>query len=99
MTAMLLNRAIGKRLTCVFVDNGLLRLNEAEQVMEMFAGKFDLNIIHAKAEDRFLNALKGIADPKPNVKLSAIHSLKFLMKKRQNRNKSNGWHRALSIRM
>lgn len=62
VTAMLLNRAIGKRLTCVFVDNGLLRLNEAEQVMEMFAGKFDLNIIHAKAEDRFLNALKGIAD-------------------------------------
>ena len=68
MTAMLLNRAIGKRLTCVFVDNGLLRLNEAEQVMEMFAGKFDLNIIHAKAEDRFLNALKGIADPEAKRK-------------------------------
>ncbi|KJF78097.1 GMP synthase [Morganella morganii] len=68
VTAMLLNRAIGKRLTCVFVDNGLLRLNEAEQVMEMFAGKFDLNIIHAKAEDRFLNALKGIADPEAKRK-------------------------------
>ncbi len=40
VTALLLNRAIGKRLTCVFVDNGLLRLNEADQVMEMFAGKF-----------------------------------------------------------
>ena len=68
VTAMLLNRAIGKRLTCVFVDNGLLRLNEAEQVMAMFAGKFDLNIIHAKAEDRFLNALKGIADPEAKRK-------------------------------
>lgn len=68
VTAMLLNRAIGKRLTCVFVDNGLLRLNEAEQVMAMFAGKFDLNIIHAEAEDRFLNALKGIADPEAKRK-------------------------------
>ena len=63
VTALLLNRAIGKRLTCVFVDNGLLRLNEADQVMEMFEGKFDLNIIHAKAEDRFLSALAGISDP------------------------------------
>lgn len=68
VTALLLNRAIGKRLTCVFVDNGLLRLNEADQVMEMFAGKFDLNIIHVKAEARFLNALSGIADPEAKRK-------------------------------
>ena len=68
VTAMLLDRAIGKRLTCVFVDNGLLRLNEADQVMAMFAGQFDFNIIHAKAEDRFLNALKGIADPEAKRK-------------------------------
>lgn len=68
VTALLLHRAIGKRLTCVFVDNGLLRLNEAEQVMEMFAGKFDLNIIHVEAENRFLNALAGIADPEAKRK-------------------------------
>lgn len=68
VTALLLNRAIGKRLTCVFVDNGLLRLNEADQVMEMFAGKFDLNIIHVKAEDRFLSALAGIHDPEAKRK-------------------------------
>ncbi|SFN41719.1 glutamine-hydrolyzing GMP synthase [Xenorhabdus japonica] len=68
VTALLLNRAIGKRLTCVFVDNGLLRLNEADQVMEMFAGKFDLNIIHVKAEDRFLSALAGIDDPEAKRK-------------------------------
>lgn len=60
VTALLLNRAIGKQLTCVFVDNGLLRLNEAQQVMAMFAGKFDLNIIHVAAEERFLSALAGI---------------------------------------
>ncbi|MBC8953671.1 glutamine-hydrolyzing GMP synthase [Xenorhabdus sp. PB62.4] len=68
VTALLLNRAIGKRLTCVFVDNGLLRLNEADQVMDMFAGKFDLNIVHVKAEDRFLSALAGINDPEAKRK-------------------------------
>ncbi|MCT8341404.1 glutamine-hydrolyzing GMP synthase [Photorhabdus kleinii] len=68
VTALLLHRAIGNRLTCVFVDNGLLRLNEAEQVMEMFAGKFGLNIIHVPAEDCFLTALAGINDPEEKRK-------------------------------
>ncbi|OCQ52820.1 GMP synthase [glutamine-hydrolyzing] [Photorhabdus australis subsp. thailandensis] len=68
VTALLLHRAIGKRLTCVFVDNGLLRLNEADQVMEMFAGKFGLNIVHVPAEDRFLAALAGINDPEEKRK-------------------------------
>ncbi len=57
VTAML-HRAIGKNLTCVFVDNGLLRLNEAEQVLDMFGDHFGLNIVHVPAEeDRFLSAL------------------------------------------
>ncbi|MBS9433210.1 glutamine-hydrolyzing GMP synthase [Photorhabdus hainanensis] len=68
VTALLLHRAIGDRLTCVFVDNGLLRLNEADQVMEMFAGKFGLNIVHVPAEDRFLAALAGINDPEEKRK-------------------------------
>ncbi|WP_118987720.1 glutamine-hydrolyzing GMP synthase [Photorhabdus sp. CRCIA-P01] len=68
VTALLLHRAIGNRLTCVFVDNGLLRLNEADQVMEMFAGKFGLNIVHVPAEDRFLTALAGIDDPEEKRK-------------------------------
>lgn len=68
VTALLLHRAIGKRLTCVFVDNGLLRLNEAEQVMAMFGDQFSLNIIHVNAEDRFLAALAGIADPEAKRK-------------------------------
>ncbi|ATI64814.1 glutamine-hydrolyzing GMP synthase [Edwardsiella tarda] len=68
VTALLLHRAIGKRLTCVFVDNGLLRLNEAEQVMAMFGDQFGLNIIHVNAEDRFLAALAGIADPEAKRK-------------------------------
>ncbi|WP_196140496.1 glutamine-hydrolyzing GMP synthase [Aliikangiella sp. G2MR2-5] len=69
VTAMLLHRAIGDKLTCVFVDNGLLRLNEAHQVMEMFGDHFGLNIIHIDAEDRFLNELKGVNDPEQKRKV------------------------------
>lgn len=69
VTAMLLHRAIGKQLTCVFVDHGLLRLNEAKQVMEMFGDKFGLNIIHVEAEARFLDALKGVEDPEAKRKI------------------------------
>lgn len=68
VTAMLLHRAIGKRLTCVFVDNGLLRLNEADQVLEMFGDHFGLNIVHVPAEARFLSALAGIDEPEAKRK-------------------------------
>lgn len=63
VTAMLLHQAIGKQLTCVFVDNGLLRLNEGKQVMDMFGDHFGLNIIKIDAEGRFLEALAGVDDP------------------------------------
>ena len=68
VTALLLHRAIGKNLHCVFVDNGLLRLNEGDQVMEMFGDKFGLNIVRVNAEDRFLDALKGIDEPEAKRK-------------------------------
>ncbi|MDX1302470.1 glutamine-hydrolyzing GMP synthase [Photobacterium sp.] len=69
VVAMLIHRAIGDKLTCVFVDNGLLRLNEGEQVMDMFGDHFGLNIIHVKAEDRFLDALAGENDPEAKRKI------------------------------
>ncbi len=69
VVAMLVHRAIGDRLTCVFVDNGLLRLNEGEQVMEMFGDHFGLNIIKVDAEQRFLSALEGEADPEAKRKI------------------------------
>jgi len=59
----LIHRAIGKQLTCVFVDHGLLRLNEAEQVMSTFAGRLGANVIHVDASDQFMRHLKGITDP------------------------------------
>jgi GMP synthase (glutamine-hydrolysing) len=69
VTAMLLHQAIGEQLTCVFVDNGLLRLDEGEQVMDMFGDHFGLKIIKVEAEDRFLNALKGEVDPEKKRKI------------------------------
>ncbi|RQW62313.1 glutamine-hydrolyzing GMP synthase [Vibrio viridaestus] len=68
VVAMLVHQAIGPKLTCVFVDNGLLRLNEGQQVMDMFGDKFGLNIIKVDAEDRFLNALEGIDEPEAKRK-------------------------------
>ena len=67
VTALLLHRAIGDKLTCVFVDNGLLRLNEGRQVQEMFSG-LGLNIVYADASERFLSALAGISDPEAKRK-------------------------------
>ena len=60
VVALLLHRAIGKNLHCVFVDNGLLRLHEGDQVMEMFGDKFGLNITRVDAESRFLSELAGV---------------------------------------
>ncbi len=63
VVAALLHKAIGDQLTCVFVDNGLLRLNEGEQVMATFAKNMGVKVIRADAEEQFLSALKGISDP------------------------------------
>ncbi len=63
VTAALLHRAIGERLTCVFVDNGLLRLGEADQVMATLGRHMGVRIVRVDAEARFLEALKGVTDP------------------------------------
>ncbi|MBK1735151.1 GMP synthase (glutamine-hydrolyzing) [Halorhodospira abdelmalekii] len=63
VTAALLQRAIGDQLTCVFVDNGLLREGEAEQVMATFAKHMGVHVLHVAAEQRFLDALEGVDDP------------------------------------
>ena len=63
VAAALIHRAIGDRLTCVFVDHGLLRLHEAEQVMHTFAQNLGVRVIHVDASEEFLAALAGVADP------------------------------------
>jgi GMP synthase (glutamine-hydrolysing) len=69
VVAALLHRAIGDQLTCVFVDNGLLRLNEAEQVMTTFARNLGVKVIHVDATEQFLGHLKGVADPEAKRKI------------------------------
>jgi GMP synthase (glutamine-hydrolysing) len=69
VVAALLHRAIGPQLTCVFVDNGLLRLGEGDQVMQTFARHMGVKVIRADAEERFLSRLAGITDPEQKRKI------------------------------
>lgn len=69
VVAALLHRAIGDQLTCVFVDNGLLRLNEAGQVMQTFARNLGVKVIHVDATQQFMGHLKGVSDPEQKRKI------------------------------
>ncbi len=69
VVAALLHKAIGKQLTCVFVDNGLLRLKEGDQVMTTFAQHMGVKVLRVDAEQRFLSKLKGVADPEQKRKI------------------------------
>jgi len=69
VAAALIHRAIGDQLTCVFVDNGLLRLGEGDQVMATFAENLGVKVIRIDAESRFLTALKGVTDPEKKRKI------------------------------
>lgn len=69
VVAAILHKAIGKQLTCVFVDTGLLRYQEGDQVMAIFAEHMGVKVIRVNAEDRFLNALKGQTDPEVKRKI------------------------------
>jgi len=69
VAAALLHRAIGTQLTCVFVDNGLLRLNEAKQVMKTFADNLGVKVIHVDASAEFLHHLTGVTDPEKKRKI------------------------------
>ncbi len=69
VAAVLVHRAIGDNLTCVFVDHGLLRKNEREEVEKVFKDEFHMNLITVDAEDRFLDKLKGVIDPEEKRKI------------------------------
>lgn len=69
VAAILIHKAVGKQLTCIFVDHGFLRKNEGDQVEEVFKKQFDINLIRVNAEDRFLDRLKGISDPETKRKI------------------------------
>ena len=69
VAAVLINNAIGKQLTCMFVDTGLLRKDEGKKVLEYYKEHFDLNIVFVDAKDRFLNKLKGVDEPEAKRKI------------------------------
>ena len=69
VAAALIHRAIGDQLTCVFVDHGLLRLNEGKMVMEMFAGRLHVKVIHVDATEQFMGHLTGVSDPEAKRKI------------------------------
>ena len=69
VAAALIHRAIGDQLTCVFVDHGLLRLNEGDMVMDMFVGKLHAKVIRVDAADQFLGHLAGVSDPEAKRKI------------------------------
>ena len=69
VAAVLLSKAIGKNLTCIFLDHGLLRKNEGDEVEEIFRNQYDINLIRVNCKDRFLNKLAGITDPERKRKI------------------------------
>ena len=69
VAAVLMHRAIGDNLTCIFVDHGLLRKNEGDDVERIFREKFSMNLIRVNAEDRFLGKLKGVTEPEAKRKI------------------------------
>jgi GMP synthase (glutamine-hydrolysing) len=73
VAAALIHKAIGDQLTCVFVDHGLLRLNEARQVMDTFAKHMHVKVVHVDASRDFLSALKGVSDPEEKRKIIGRH--------------------------
>ena len=69
VAAVLLNKAIGKNLTCIFLDHGLLRKNEGDEVEEIFRNQYDINLIRVNCQDRFLGKLAGVTDPERKRKI------------------------------
>lgn len=69
VAAVIVHKAIGKQLTCIFVDHGLLRKDEGDQVEKIFKNQFDMNLIRVNAQDRFLGKLKGVSDPERKRKI------------------------------
>jgi len=69
VAAVLVHKAVGKQLTCIFVDHGLLRKNEGDEVEEVFRKQYDINLVRVNAEDRFLSKLAGVTDPERKRKI------------------------------
>jgi len=83
VAAVLIHEAIGDQLTCVFVDHGLMRAGEGEQVVKLFRGQFNIPLIHVAAERDFLRALDGVSEPELKRKTIAGCSSRPSRRKRR----------------
>jgi GMP synthase (glutamine-hydrolysing) len=88
VAALLVHRAVGDKLTCVFVDTGLLREGEAEQVERTFRRDFKVNLVHVKAADRFLGKLAGVTDPEAKRKLIGTEFIRVFEEVARDRNEA-----------
>ncbi len=104
VAAVLIHEAIGDALTCVFVDHGMLRQGEAEEVVRLFRDHYNIPLHHVEAQDLFLSALEGVEDPRPSARSSVGCSSKHSNRRRR-RSPPTGaarrsfWRKARSIRM
>ena len=94
VVAALLIKAVGKQLTCVHVNHGLLRKGEPEQVVEVFRNQMDANLIYVDAVDRFLDKLAGVAEPEQKRKIIGAELSVYLRKKPASWTALNFWRRA-----
>ena len=99
VAAVLLHEAIGDQLTCVFVDHGLLRAGEAEQVVTLFRDAYNIPLVHVQAQDIFLKELAGVTDPelKRKTHRPAVHRMCSRPKRRRSAMRASS-PRARSIR-
>ena len=95
VAALLVHRAVGEKLTCVFVDHGLMRMNEAEQVVEAFE-QFGIPLVHVEAEERFLAKLAGQDDPETKRKIIGGSSSASSRRRRRSSRTPATWSRARS---
>jgi GMP synthase (glutamine-hydrolysing) len=83
VTAVLIHEAIGERLTCVFVDHGLMRKGEADEVIRLFGDQYNIPLIHENAADLFLDRLDGVTDPEAKRKIIGAAFIDVFDKRRQ----------------
>jgi GMP synthase (glutamine-hydrolysing) len=97
VAAALIHRAIGDQLTCVFVDHGLLRLNEGDMVMEMFVGQLHAKVIRVDASDLFLGQLAGVSDPEAKRKIIGREFVEVFKAEAAKLKAGNGGHKGASF--
>ena len=100
VAAVLIHEAIGDQLTCVFVDHGLMRANEADEVVKLFRGHYNIPLVHVDAGETFLGGLAGVSDPETKRKFIGKTVHRHLRGGGQEGGRArSSWRRARSIRM